>query len=174
MGTGSLLGFAGRDYLVTIVAAPPGARRTAVLHDGGSAQLIVRPAAPDSRELEAVVRDWLRGQARERIEEAIAIHGPQLGVRPSRVTIRDTRSRWGSASKAGRLSFSWRLVLAPPEALETVVIHELSHLRVFGHGPRFWALVASRRPDHRVWRRWLRDHADELHATLEPLEGAAA
>ena len=174
LGTGSLIGFAGRDYLVTVVAAPAGARRTAVLHDGGSAQLIVRPAAPDSRELEAVVRDWLRGLARERIEAAIAIHGPLLGVRPSRVTIRDTRSRWGSASKAGRLSFSWRLVLAPPEALETVVIHELAHLRVFGHGPRFWALVASRRPDHRIWRRWLRDHADELHATLEPLEGAAA
>jgi hypothetical protein len=46
------------------------------------------------------------------------------------------------------------------------VIHELAHLRVFGHGPRFWALVAGRRPDHRTWRRWLREHSVELHATF--------
>jgi len=76
------------------------------------------------------------------------------------------RTRWGSASRAGRLSFSWRLVLAPPEALETVVIHELAHLRVFGHGPRFWAVVAARRPDHVAWRHWLRDHSMELHGAL--------
>ncbi|GIW19840.1 MAG: hypothetical protein KatS3mg065_0136 [Chloroflexota bacterium] len=53
------------------------------------------------------------------------------------------------------------------EALETVVVHELAHLRVFGHGPAFWSLVASRRPDHAVWRRWLRDHALELHLALD-------
>jgi predicted metal-dependent hydrolase len=71
--------------------------------------------------------------------------------------------------------FSWRLVLAPPEALETVVIHELAHLRVFGHGPRFWALVASRRPDHAEWRRWLRTHSLELHGALSTtVEPAAA
>jgi hypothetical protein len=72
------------------------------------------------------------------------------------------------------LSFSWRLALAPPEALETVVVHELAHLRVFGHGPGFWALVAGRRPDHLVWRRWLRDHSVELHAVLEMPGGEAA
>ena len=93
-------------------------------------------------------------------------HAAALGVTPRRVTIRDPRSRWGSASQTGRVSLSWRLVLAPREALETVVIHELAHLRVFGHGPRFWALVASRRPDHRTWRRWLHDHATELHGAL--------
>lgn len=69
--------------------------------------------------------------------------------------------------------FSWRLVLAPAEALETVVIHELAHLRVFGHGPRFWALVASRRPDHLVWRRWLRTHSLELHGALIGTETVA-
>lgn len=63
--------------------------------------------------------------------------------------------------------FSWRLILAPPEALETVVVHELAHLRVFGHGLRFWNLVASRRPDHLTWRRWLRSHSLELHAALD-------
>ena len=86
---------------------------------------------------------------------------------PSGLTVRDQRTRWGSASRTGRLAFSWRLVLAPPEALETVVVHELAHLRVFGHGPRFWDVVATRVPDHARWRRWLRDHSTELHAAFE-------
>ena len=90
---------------------------------------------------------------------------PEMLAQP-RLSLRDPRTRWGSASRSGRLSFSWRLILAPPDALETVVCHELAHLRVFGHGPRFWALVETRRPDHRVWRRWLHDHSTELHRAL--------
>ena len=74
---------------------------------------------------------------------------------------------------ARRLAFSWRLVLAPPEALDTVVVHELAHLRVFGHGRAFWALVASRRADHAQWRRWLREHALELHGALDQDEEVA-
>ena len=132
-------------------------------------ELIVHRVARDRRSDAAIVERWLRAQAARR---------PRRGDRPARrrnwastpaaVTLRDPRSRWGSASRAGRLSFSWRLVLAPPEALESVVVHELAHLRVFGHGPRFWALVATRMPDHRTWRRWLHDHALELHRALEP------
>jgi predicted metal-dependent hydrolase len=113
-----------------------------------------------------VLEAWLRDWARTAVEAAIAGHATALGVQPAAITIRDQRSRWGSASRQRRLSFSWRLVLAPPEALETVVVHELAHLRVFGHGPAFWALVAGRRPDHLAWRRWLRTHSYELHAAL--------
>ena len=91
---------------------------------------------------------------------------PALGVHPASVTIRDTTTRWGSCSRRGALSFSWRLVLAPPEALDAVAAHELCHLRVFGHGP-FWSLLAGRVPDHAAWRRWLRRHAPELHAALD-------
>ena len=114
----------------------------------------------------AVLEAWFRARARSDIEAQIAEHATAIGVEPAAVSLRDPRSRWGSASRAGRLSFSWRLVLAPPEALETVVIHELAHLRVFGHGPRFWAVVAARRPDHVAWRHWLRDHSMELHGAL--------
>ncbi len=110
---------------------------------------------------------FLKPRARVAIEREIARHAAPLGVSPSAVSVRDQRTRWGSASREGRLAFSWRLILAPPEALETVVIHELAHLRVFGHGPRFWALVASRRADHRTWRRWLREHSTELHGALD-------
>ena len=83
------------------------------------------------------------------------------------MTIRDTATRWGSCSRKGALSFSWRLVLAPPEALDAVAAHELCHLRVFGHSRPFWALLETRVPDHVTWRRWLRAHAPELHAALD-------
>jgi hypothetical protein len=137
-------------------------------------ELRVALAARDRDRVGRVLEGWLREQARVAIEATIEDHAMALGVRPAAISLRDPRSRWGSASRHGRLMFSWRLVLAPPEALETVVIHELAHLRVFGHGPRFWAVVASRRADHLVWRRWLRTHALELHGALAEQAGAEA
>ena len=156
----------GRLHRVRVVPAVSGLRRSDVARFED--ELVVHRVANDRRPDPAILEPWLRRQAAAAIDTAIARHAPALGVEPNAVTLRDPRTRWGSASRAGRLSFSWRLVLAPPEALETVVIHELAHLRVFGHGPAFWALVASRRPDHRTWRRWLHDHALELHGALGP------
>lgn len=147
----------------------PAIRRSTVARVGGpdGDELVIRLARADRRSPEIILRDALVARARLAIQHEIERHAAALEVTPAGVTIRDPRTRWGSASRSGRLSFSWRLVLAPPEALETVVVHELAHLRVFGHGPRFWAVVASRRPDHATWRRWLRDHSVELHGALE-------
>jgi len=165
---GALVRYWGELHRVRVVAGAPGSRRSRVERVGGDDedQLVVTLAAAERRQLRAVLEAWLRVRARDALEAAIARHAPALGVTPARVTVRDTRSRWGSASRAGRLSFSWRLVLAPPPVLETVAVHELAHLRVFGHGPGFWVLVAARMPDHAAQRRWLRTHAGELHAAL--------
>jgi predicted metal-dependent hydrolase len=143
--------------------------RSSVERSGGEDgdELIVTLAIGERRPLQRVLEAWLRERARETIDQAIATHGPSLGVSPSQVDIRDPRSRWGSASRKGRLMFSWRLVLAPPASLETVVVHELAHLRVFGHGPKFWALVAARRPGHLKDRAWLRRSSQALHGALE-------
>jgi predicted metal-dependent hydrolase len=148
-------------------------RRSTVTRIGGddTDELEIRLVARDRDRLDRVLEAWFRDAARRVIEREIARQASALAVSPAIVDIRDPRSRWGSASRENRLMFSWRLVLAPPEALQTVVIHELAHLRVFGHGPGFWALVASRRPDHLVWRRWLRTHATELHAALDEPDG---
>jgi predicted metal-dependent hydrolase len=172
--TGSHIPLYGQEHRLVFVPAQTEARRSSVLRDAGSAELIVRLAERDDRSAAAVLRDYCRDLARPVIEAALAGHAAALGVSPTAVSIRDQRTRWGSASRAGRLSFSWRLILGPPDALDTVVVHELAHLRVFGHGPRFWAVVAGRRPDHRLWQRWLRDHAFELHALFDepPAPGA--
>lgn len=165
---GSVLRYRGEPHRVRVVAGSRSRRRTRVERVGGDDedQLVVTLAATERRGLPAILEAWLRVRARDALDAAIARHAPALGATPARVTVRDTRSRWGSASRAGRLSFSWRLVLAPPAVLETVAVHELAHLRVFGHGPGFWALVAARVPDHVARRRWLRTHAAELHAAL--------
>jgi predicted metal-dependent hydrolase len=174
LADGGWFRYRGERHRLRVVAAlaagGTGRHRTTVSREGGTEtdELVVRLGAGERRDLGSILEAWLRVRARDAVERDIELHAGALGVSPSAVTIRDTRSRWGSCSRARRLSFSWRLVLAPPEALETVVIHELAHLRVFGHGPAFWAIVAGRRPDHRQWRRWLRDHAVELHAALDP------
>ena len=168
LATGSILRFRGEPHRIRIEAGPPSLRRSTVSREGADEvdELVVRLAARDRRLPDAVLRAWLVERARGTIEREIARHAAALEVAPAAVSLRDPRTRWGSATRTGRLSFSWRLVLAPPAALETVVVHELAHLRVFGHGPEFWAIVASRRPDHAAWRRWLREHSLELHATL--------
>ena len=173
---GATIRFRGELHLLRVVAAGAGSRRSTVTREGGddTDELVVRLATSDRRPVVAVLDAWFRERARVLIDAEIARHAPVIGVNPTAVSVRDQRSRWGSASHRGRLSFSWRLVLAPPAALETVVIHELAHLRVFGHGPAFWALVAGRRADHLTWRKWLRTHSLELHAALdETIESAA-
>ncbi len=168
--------YLGQLHRLHVVPADPSVRRSSVLRvggiDGDELHLVLAPS--DRRAPGRVLEDWLRERARIVIAGEVDGAAPALGVRPIAVTVRDQRTRWGSAARSGRLSFSWRLILAPPEALHTVVVHELAHLRQFGHGPDFWALVGSLRPDHREWRRWLREHVLELHTALEPFDGVTS
>ncbi|HEY8407997.1 MAG TPA: M48 family metallopeptidase [Gaiellaceae bacterium] len=105
-----------------------------------------------------------RRAARELVTMLCEDEAAELGVRWSRIDIRDQRSRWGSCSTRGTLSFNWRLVLAPFEVLDYVVVHELCHLREPNHSRKFWRLVESRRPDWRLHRDWLHEHGPELLA----------
>jgi predicted metal-dependent hydrolase len=175
LGEGRAIPFLGLEHVVRIVhsdvrTTPSGVRQVTT---EGEEELWVEMNRRDPRSAIVVLEAWLRERARAAIEASIARHAGPLGLAPARVTLRDPRSRWGSCSRAGRLSISWRLILAPPEALDSVVAHELCHLRVFGHGPRFKSLLASRVPQHARWRRWLHDHAAELHAALDPGTEAA-
>ena len=167
---GRTIPYLGEPHRVRVTLAPPRLRSSRVSRVGGDAgdELLVERAVRDRRPTVAILEAWFHARARSALAEALARHGPPLGVVPSRVTLRDTTTRWGSCSRAGWLSFSWRLILAPPAALEAVAAHELCHLRVFGHGPQFQALLTSRVPDAAAWRRWLRRRAPELYAALDP------
>jgi predicted metal-dependent hydrolase len=109
------------------------------------------------------VLDFLKKEARKTFEARALRHGEKIGVKPSRITVRDTVSRWGSCSSARSLSFSWRLILAPPFVLDYVVAHEVAHMREMNHGPKFWKLVQDLVGDFRRPQKWLRDHGTALH-----------
>ena len=113
---------------------------------------------------ESAVADWYRREARARIGRHVADEAPLLGVTAAKLTIRDPKTRWASCSAKASLSFSWRLLLAPFEVLDYVVIHELCHLRELNHSSAFWALVGEARPDYRAPLDWIREHGGELHA----------
>jgi len=175
LDAGRVVPYLGRPHRVAVVTRP-GLRRSRVLRVGADVDvlLVERPPA-DRRSVGRALETWLRERATEAVNDAVRRHAPALGVAPATVVIRDPRSRWGSCTRDARLMLSWRLVLAPPEILESVVVHELCHLRWFGHGPRFRALLAGRLPDHAERRRWLHVHGADLHHALdeEPARDAA-
>lgn len=100
--------------------------------------------------------------AKEYFPKRVACFAPLTGGTYTRITIRDQKTRWGSCSAKGTLSFNWRLMLAPPAVLDYVVVHELCHLTHMDHSKAFWSLVESICPDYRTHRKWLKDHGQEL------------
>lgn len=121
-------------------------------------RLLVPPGAAAG----PVLRVFLKHLAHQRLRMACTHHAAALGRSYRIIALRDTRSRWGSCSVDGRLMFSWRLAMAPPEVLDYVAAHEVAHLAHMDHSPRFWAAVEGLMPQWRARRDWLRRHGNEL------------
>jgi predicted metal-dependent hydrolase len=135
-------------------------RGRARVRDG---ELTVSVADPsDSTAVARAVERLGKAEARRLLEADVAVAAAALGVHPTGLAIRDPRTRWGSCSSRGTLSFSWRLVLAPPEVLRYVAVHEVCHLVEPNHQPPFWALVERLLPGWREQRTWLRRHGSSL------------
>jgi predicted metal-dependent hydrolase len=109
------------------------------------------------------LRDWLAAEAKSDLIEQSHHHAQKLGLSIGRITVRDQTSRWGSCSSTGNLSYSWRLILAPPAILDYVAAHEVSHLKEMNHGPRFWALVQKTFPALEEAKEWLQVYGLDLH-----------
>lgn len=110
------------------------------------------------------VSDWLKREARREVEAAVGRYATEIVRSPAAIRIGDARSRWGSCSSSGVLSFSWRLILAPPFVLDYLAAHEVAHLVEMNHSRRFWALLSRLDPDHARARSWLKQHGAALHA----------
>jgi predicted metal-dependent hydrolase len=134
--------------------AEPGRAR---VHRRGEALLV--PAGDPRDALER----WYRRQARAEIAPRLDAATARAGTRYTGLTIRGQRTRWASCSSSGAMSFNWRLLLAPAPVLDYVVEHEVCHLEVMDHSPRFWRLLAARAPDWRVHSAWLRRYGATLH-----------
>lgn len=142
-----------RDVLHPVLAWP--GLRGARLGQG----VIEAPETDAGRHVEAL----LRREARRDIADRARHYAARLKRPFDRIVISDTRSRWGSCSSAGRLMFSFRLIMAPPYVLDYVVAHEVAHLAEMNHSPRFWAVCSDIFGDVSTPRDWLRRHGSDLH-----------
>ncbi len=144
------------DGVLCRIDVTPGRRRAPELLDdcvavSGGASVGPRIAA------------WLKLRARDRLEPAVRGYAAQLGKSVARVAFRDTRSRWGSCSTSGTLSFSWRLAMAPPGVQDYVAAHEAAHMVEMNHSPAYWAVVECLMPGWQPHRTWLRQEGRSLH-----------
>ena len=130
--------------------------------EAGNGLLVLR--APDDAAAGRALDRWYRARCRRLIEGVLPELAAQMGVTPGRVTIREARTRWGSCSASGDLSFNWRLALAPEPVLAHVVVHELAHLVHRDHSRRFWAVVEAHDQATHARRAFLRRHGAELLA----------
>ena len=112
----------------------------------------------------ARLQAFVKTEARNALFPAVEKYSAQINLPFKRITLRDTRSRWGSCSAEGNLMFSWRLVMAPPIVLNYVAAHEVAHLAEMNHSSAFWSVVKTLMPDYQNHRNWLREHGAKLHA----------
>ncbi|MGK9203089.1 MULTISPECIES: M48 family metallopeptidase [Sinorhizobium] len=110
------------------------------------------------------IADYLKKEARSELERLVAVYAGRTGSRARSLSLKDTRSRWGSCSAEGDLSFSWRIAMAPPKVIAYLAAHEVAHLQEMNHGPRFWALCESLCPETKDARHWLKRNGTMLHA----------
>ena len=136
------------------------ARRGTVAVDATESVILVPGDGPH---LPRRLTDWMKTVARADLLAASRKYAALMEVSYRRITIRDQRSRWGSCSAAGELSYSWRLILTPPHVLDYVAAHEVAHLKHMNHGSRFWRLVLTHCPDAAAAKRWLKTHGHNVH-----------
>ena len=117
----------------------------------------------DADRVGARLQGFLKTNARDALAAASDRYAAKLGRGYGRITLRDTRSRWGSCTSRGDLMYSWRLIMAPDFVLDYVAAHEVAHLVEMNHSPDFWAVVETLYPDWETARGWLRDHGGDLH-----------
>lgn len=139
-----------------------GARGTVWFEDDADGHRLVCVAG-DAPHLPRRVHDFLRREARRDLELASRRYAEKLGVKVKRVAVRDQSSRWGSCSSTGMLSFSWRLIFAPPFVLDYLAAHEVAHFIEMNHSPKFWRAVERLCPNVRRAKAWLDAHGTDLH-----------
>jgi predicted metal-dependent hydrolase len=151
---GAWIPFLGQDHAIRAV---PDAKR-GVWVEAGVIWVSGQPEHTNRR-----VTDFLKKQAKLEIAPRAHAYAEMINKKVNRISLKDTRTRWGSCSSSGNLSFSWRLVLAPEDVLDYVVAHEVAHLQELNHSARFWAVVEDLYGPSKKQQHWLKKHGAALH-----------
>jgi predicted metal-dependent hydrolase len=162
---GGLVPYLG-ERLRLSVRVEPGRQREYVARRGDELRVAL-PADPEQllppeSALRGALERWYRKRARAEVTPRLDAACARAGASYTRLQIRGQRTRWASCSSSGAMSFNWRLLLAPAGILDYVVEHEVAHLELLDHSPRFWRLLATRCPDWREHEAWLRRHGHAL------------
>ena len=149
----------------TIAGAPANRTRSEATRVAAHSALGAASDARDPNEaserqtvIRQLIASFYQKQGRRVLAERTRVISNKMSLRPASISFRSQKTRWGSCSSRGKISLNWRLIFAPPEVIDYVVIHELSHLRHYNHSAAFWNLVATEAPNYAVHKRWLRDH----------------
>lgn len=156
---GAMVPFRGIDHQIILSGKLRGIVSEEV-QDGEPILLVPGEANTTSRKLVS----FFKTQARKELNHVVSIHSEKIGIRPKQIRITDTTSRWGSCSTTRTLSFSWRIIMAPPEVLNYLAAHEVAHLKEMNHSNRFWTLTRELCPDTDAQKSWLRTNGSRLHA----------
>ena len=144
------------------IAHRPGSRGTVWTEQGEGSEMLLCVTG-EAPHIERRVADFLRREAQRDLSVASRRAAEMIGVSLKRISVRDQSSRWGSCSTTGVLSYSWRLIMAPPYVLDYLAVHEVAHLVEMNHSPRFWRLVNRMCPDAERAKVWLDVHGADLH-----------
>ena len=145
----------GEEYPLEI--GKPDHRARLVLSHG---TFILKPGNSDG--VREIFIDWYRNAALKELAERVRHYSSRTGLVPKRITITDARTRYGSCSAVNRVSFSWRLIMAPYPVIDYVILHELAHIKVKNHSPQFWDFLETLCPGWKEQRRWLRENGHTL------------
>jgi len=154
----------GKQVRVKLINSPHAHRSSSVEYDSGVVY-VKSPTGSPQTALKALEL-WLRREARSDIASTLSKRAVEIGRRPNRVYIMGQRTKWGNCSRKRNLSFNWRLVMAPPEVLDYIVVHELAHLIEPYHSNKFWLIVRSHCPLYPRYREWLRHHLSSLTSPM--------
>lgn len=146
--------YLGEQYSLQLSADAAGAVRLS----GSQFQM----ARQDRQQGDALFRSWYLQQARQQLSPRIAALAREMGLRYSRIWVRDLKYRWGSCSPGGTLSFNWRIIQAPTVVIDYLIVHELAHVLEPNHSEDFWNIVAVHVPGWRKARAWLKQHGSQL------------
>ncbi|MEO0327187.1 MAG: SprT family zinc-dependent metalloprotease [Pseudomonadota bacterium] len=156
--TGAMVPYLGQEYRIE-----KSGRLRGVVEPSMTDENPVLLVPGDDKTIGRKLLSWFKQEARRELNLAVSRHSQSLDVRPKQLRITDTTSRWGSCSTTRTLSFSWRIIMAPPEVLDYLAAHEVAHLREMNHSARFWSLVKDICPEMEKHKAWLKQNGTRLH-----------
>lgn len=157
---GEFYSYLGKEYKLKLVKNSDLKKPTVRLENENL--IITLPNNFEAEKIKDILKLWYVKQFKHVIEDRIKYYSSIIGVFPQKITIREQKTRWGSCSAKGNINLNWKLIMAPLEVLEYVVIHELCHMKEMNHSKKFWNLVENIFPQHKKYRAWLKDNGDNL------------